>query len=628
MTQEHASETAPVSPVAPFAVAAPLASPGLMSALPLSAGNAAASRVARGLRGLERAFDADFSDVRIRPDSGRPHGAVQAVTEGADIHVAPGHFSPGTDAGDRLIAHELAHVVQQRSGGTPAPTLAAELDADVAADAAVRGAPARPAAAAEPGRAQAYEAWEHRQLGDSGGGAGRRIRLPNGLDVTYGQIVALSGDFYRSPEALMRAPRGEVERILAVMDREATQAAASSSGAPSEPQVNQNNADYEMATTGHDRIGLNLGPLAGDADTAAGPHGEVREGEHVESGAPGAQAGFLDLASSNAAHFSPENIRQNWIPGHQLALDLAREAWQARHPGATPAVGAAGTAPSARAGTLPAAAIAAPGLPATAAAAAAAAPSRPDPMATPTPAGSASAEVAAPADEQKEAQAWIANGFADHFLTDAFASGHLISGSVGRTICQAFWDSNRAAIVAACWACAQADGVPPLAAAAAVGAIQGFLSSRASSLLLKTVHDFYNRSGLDVRNALGQAWKTFGDAHLAGHPETIAMAELSAHASRDAVQDVLDTGATRRAQSALDYIPDMARIAGGGFQPIDGFSLTLRSGTPCCGARSPRRPPTTISTRRSRATSSRCSRSRRARPGAPSARPRATRGTR
>ena len=193
-------------------------------------------------------------------------------------------------------------------------------------------------------------------------------------------------------------------------------------------------------------------------------------------------------------------------------------------------------------------------------------------MATPTPAGTASADVGAPADEQKEAQAWIANGFADHFLTDAFAAGHLISGSVGRTISQAFWDANRAAIVAACWACAQADGVPPTAAAAAVGTIQGFLASRASSLLLKTVHDFYNRNGLDVRNALGQAWKTFGDAHLAGHPETIAMAELAAHASRDAVQDVLDTGTTRRAESALDYIPDMARIAGGGFQPISGFS--------------------------------------------------------
>ena len=180
MTQEHASEAAPVFSAAPVAAAAPTASPGPMSTLPLAAGNAAAMRVARSLRGFERAFDADFSDVRIHPDSGQAQGAVQAVTEGADIHVAPGRFAPGTDAGDRLIAHELAHVVQQRSGGAPAPALAAEVDADAAADAAVRGAPARPAAAAEPGRAQAYEAWEHRQLGDSGGGGGRRSGSPTG----------------------------------------------------------------------------------------------------------------------------------------------------------------------------------------------------------------------------------------------------------------------------------------------------------------------------------------------------------------------------------------------------------------------------------------------------------------
>src|SRR4051794_41730194 len=108
-----------------------------------------------------------------------------------------------------------------------------------------------------------------------------------------------------------------------------------------------------MATTGHDRIGYTLGPLGGAADTASGPHGEVRDGEHVESGAPGAQAGFLDLASDNAAHFSPENIRNNWIPKHQLALDLARQAWQARHPGALPTATAAGTAASAREGETP-----------------------------------------------------------------------------------------------------------------------------------------------------------------------------------------------------------------------------------------------------------------------------------
>ncbi|MEA2311538.1 MAG: hypothetical protein QOE28_1506, partial [Solirubrobacteraceae bacterium] len=544
-----------------------------------TAGNAATARAAQegtlaavDVGRYERAYGADLGDVRFHADSSCVGGAAQAVTKGPDVHFAPGRLDPGSEAGDRLIGHELAHVVQQRRTGEPAPALAAELDADAAADAAVAGSAFRPQAAAVTGRAQAFEAWEHRQLGDADGGAGRRIRLPNGIELTYGQIVALSGDFYRSPEALMRAPRQELEGILAVMDRERSEASASPTHAPDQGQVNANNADYEMATTGHSRSAYQVPALGGDADAAGGAHGEVREGEHVESGAPGADAGFLDLAGDNAAHFSPENIRLNWIPKHQLALDLARQAWQARHPGATPPPIAGGDAPSARAGTLPAAAAAAPGLPATAAAAAAAAPGRPDPSATPTAAGTASADFTAPEAEQHEAQAWLAAAFSDHYLTDAFASGHLISGSVGRRICQSFYDANDMAIATACWSCAVADGMPPDAAAAVTGAFRSFLAGKASSLLLKTVHDYYNRNGIDVRNALGQEWKTLGDANLGGSPETIAMAELGSKASRDAVQDVLTTGGTGRAQAALDYIPDMAKVAATGYLPIDAFS--------------------------------------------------------
>ena len=35
--------------------------------------------------------------------------------------------------------------------------------------------------------------------------------------------------------------------------------------------------------------------------------------------------------------------------------------------------------------------------------------------------------------EALEGQAWLASGFSDHYLTDAFAAGHLISGLDGRT---------------------------------------------------------------------------------------------------------------------------------------------------------------------------------------------------
>jgi hypothetical protein len=494
---------------------------------------------------FERAFAADFTSVRVHRDSPRASG-VHALTHNDEIHIAP-----GIPASDRLLAHELAHVVQQRSAAPPAPALAAELDADEAAQDALDGNSAKPQAASQ--GPQAYEAWEHRALGDARGGAGRRIRLPNGIELTYGQIVALSGDFYRSPEALLAAPAGELQQILDVMERERTQAAASPDHAPTPDQVNANNAAYELATTGHDRQGYRIDTLGGDSDGTGGPHGEVREGEHVESGAPGAQASFLDLASENAAHFSPENIRNNWIPKHQLALDLARQAWQARHPGAVPTPTTQGTAASAREGETPEPQ----------------APWAPGPDTRP---GIADAGVTAPDAERHEAEAWLTSAFADHYLTDAFASGHLISGSAGRTMCQAFYDANKSAIASACWECAVQDGMPPENAAVVVLAFQSFLESRAPSLLLKTVHDFYNRDGLEVSNALGQTWVTIGDAHLGGSPDTIAMAELASQASRDAVQDVLDTGGSTRAERALDLIPDLARVAGGPFQPIASFS--------------------------------------------------------
>ena len=299
--------------------------------------------------------------------------------------------------------------MQQRSARPTAPALAAELDADEAAQDAIDGQSARPQAAYA--GAQAYEAWEHRALGDARGGAGRRIRLPNGIELTYGQIVALSGDFYRSPEALLAAP---AHRAEADPRRDGARAHASrraaSTHAPTPDEVNANNAAYELATTGHDRQGYRIDTLGGDRDGTGGPHGEVREGEHVESGAPGAQASFLDLASDNAAHFSPENIRNNWIPKHQLALDLARQAWQARHPGALPTPTTQGTAASAREGQTPDPQ----------------APRAPGPDTRP---GIADASVGAADPERHEAQAWLTSAFAAHYLTDAFASGHLISGS-------------------------------------------------------------------------------------------------------------------------------------------------------------------------------------------------------
>ncbi|WP_147442101.1 eCIS core domain-containing protein [Corallococcus exercitus] len=71
----------------------------------------------RVLAKMESAFGTRFSDVRVHPGSSRARelGAL-AYTQGNQIHVAPGHFAPETRRGQELLGHELAHVVQQRSG--------------------------------------------------------------------------------------------------------------------------------------------------------------------------------------------------------------------------------------------------------------------------------------------------------------------------------------------------------------------------------------------------------------------------------------------------------------------------------------------------------------------------------
>ncbi len=104
------------------------------------------------------AYGADLSNVRVHRDSTAAQAVggmgARAVTVGRDIAFAPGQYEPGTPLGDALIAHELAHVVQQSSGG-PASADAQQLeeDADQAALGAVlarwaNGTARRPAGAA------------------------------------------------------------------------------------------------------------------------------------------------------------------------------------------------------------------------------------------------------------------------------------------------------------------------------------------------------------------------------------------------------------------------------------------------------------------------------------------------
>ncbi|HXT27539.1 MAG TPA: DUF4157 domain-containing protein [Candidatus Eisenbacteria bacterium] len=74
---------------------------------------------------MSSAFGYDFSPVRVHTDSGAASLSSQlsarAFTVGKDVAFGSGEYQPGTPVGDALIAHELAHVVQQGGGRASAP---------------------------------------------------------------------------------------------------------------------------------------------------------------------------------------------------------------------------------------------------------------------------------------------------------------------------------------------------------------------------------------------------------------------------------------------------------------------------------------------------------------------------
>lgn len=119
---------------------------------------------------MQRRIGHDFSDVRVHADAGAAASAravgAQAYTVGSDIVFGDGRYRPETRDGAHLLAHELAHVAQQRGAPKPsardglrmtAPGDASEREADRVADGVLAGSarthaltPQAPALARQP----------------------------------------------------------------------------------------------------------------------------------------------------------------------------------------------------------------------------------------------------------------------------------------------------------------------------------------------------------------------------------------------------------------------------------------------------------------------------------------------
>ena len=102
---------------------------------------------------FEPRFGQDLSHVRVHTDGEAQQSArdvnALAYTVGHHVAFGTGRYLPQTEAGSRLLAHELAHIVQHRRGpaavhaqrAVSEPGDPAEREADAAADLAMRGLP-------------------------------------------------------------------------------------------------------------------------------------------------------------------------------------------------------------------------------------------------------------------------------------------------------------------------------------------------------------------------------------------------------------------------------------------------------------------------------------------------------
>ena len=68
---------------------------------------------------LEGSLGQPLSSVRVHEDDNASRAGAKALTDGENIHFAPGMYNPSEGDGFRLLAHEVAHVGQQREGRVP-----------------------------------------------------------------------------------------------------------------------------------------------------------------------------------------------------------------------------------------------------------------------------------------------------------------------------------------------------------------------------------------------------------------------------------------------------------------------------------------------------------------------------
>lgn len=153
---------------------------------------------------FEDRLGADFAAVRVHTGAAAHAAAAsvraEAFTAGTHVVFAPGRFQPGTPAGRRVLAHELAHVLQQRSGPVAGSDAGGGLrlsDPSDAFEQAAATTAARAVAAPVPAGAAVRDrtAARDRAVGSPGGGGGAVPVVQRLVKITFEEQADELADF-------------------------------------------------------------------------------------------------------------------------------------------------------------------------------------------------------------------------------------------------------------------------------------------------------------------------------------------------------------------------------------------------------------------------------------------------
>jgi hypothetical protein len=181
---------------------------------------------------FESCLQTDLSGVRVHTGDESAHAAqavgARAYATGQDIHFAPGQYDPHSSAGQHLLAHEVAHTVQQSGGAVSAATPqfklevstpgdAHEVEADRAADAMVSGKSA--VVSAVDGLQRKISRDLDKQMEESGAAAAAvnekdaRVEVIMGHTTSADQNEAKSilGQIAAAEQAVTRHPKAQIQ---------------------------------------------------------------------------------------------------------------------------------------------------------------------------------------------------------------------------------------------------------------------------------------------------------------------------------------------------------------------------------------------------------------------------------